>query len=92
MEQWNGGNGGNGGTAVEGERSIAAVARDLAVRPDQLRKWKLEAIARGEVAADAGRALSAEERVRQLERDLAVVRQERDFLKKATVFFARESP
>ena len=39
--------------------------------------------------AEPARELTERERVRQLERELAVVRQERDFLKKATAFFAR---
>jgi transposase-like protein len=38
------------------------------------------------------RELTDAERIRRLERELAVVRQERDFLKKATAFFAKESP
>ena len=75
---------------VEGERSAAAVARDLGVRADLLRKWKQEQRAAG-LVHDAPRELTEAERVRQLERELAVVRQERDFLKKATAFFARDS-
>lgn len=76
---------------VEGDRSAAAVARDLGIRPDLLRKWKQDQVAAGLVSAPA-RTLTDAERIRQLERELAVVRQERDFLKKATAFFARESP
>ncbi len=75
---------------VEGERSAAAVARDLGMRADLLRKWKQEHLAAG-LVQDAPRELTDAERVRQLERELAVVRQERDFLKKATAFFARDS-
>jgi transposase len=77
--------------AVEGERSIVAVARDLGIRADLLRKWKQEHVTQGLVVPPA-RDLTPEERIRQLERELAVVRQERDFLKKATAFFARASP
>ena len=75
---------------LDGDRSSAAVARDLGIRPDLLRKWKQEALAAGTVPAPA-RALSEADRVRKLEHELAVVRQERDFLKKATAFFARHS-
>lgn len=75
---------------VEGDRSAAAVGRDLGVRADLLRKWKQEQLAAGGGTAPA-RELTESERVRQLERELAVVRQERDFLKKATAFFARGS-
>lgn len=75
---------------VEGDRSAAAVARDLGIRADLLRKWKQEQLRAG-LVQDAPRELTEAERVRQLERELAVVRQERDFLKKATAFFARGS-
>ena len=54
-----------------------------------LRKWKQEQLAAGGAPTEPARALTERERVRQLERELAVVRQERDFLKKATAFFAR---
>lgn len=75
---------------VDGERTASAVARELGIRADLLRKWKQEQLAAGVVTAPA-RAPTEGERVRQLERELAVVRQERDFLKKATAFFARGS-
>lgn len=76
---------------IEGDRSAAAVARDLGIRADLLRKWKQEQLGSGQIQEPA-RELSDAERIRRLERELAVVRQERDFLKKATAFFARESP
>ena len=75
---------------IEGDRTAAAVARDLGIRADMLRKWKQEQVAAGLVREPA-RELSEPERIRQLERELAVVSQERDFLKKATAFFARGS-
>ena len=75
---------------LEGDRSAVAVGRELGVRADLLRKWKQEQLAAGGETAPA-RELTESERVRQLERELAVVRQERDFLKKATAFFARGS-
>jgi transposase len=75
---------------LEGDRSAVAVGRELGVRADLLRKWKQEQLAAGG-GTEPARALTDRERVRQLERELAVVRQERDFLKKATAFFARGS-
>jgi transposase len=75
---------------LEGDRSAAAVGRELGVRADLLRKWKQEHLAAGR-GTEPARELTERERVRQLERELAVVRQERDFLKKATAFFARTS-
>jgi transposase len=66
---------------IEGDRTAAAVARELGVRADLLRKWKQEQRAAG-VGTEPARALTESERVRQLERELAVVRQERDSSKK----------
>jgi transposase len=76
---------------VEGERSAAAVARDLGIRADLLRKWTQDQRATGQLPEPV-RELTDAERIRRLERELAIVRQERDFLKKATAFFAKESP
>jgi transposase len=76
---------------LEGDRSAAAVARELGVGPDLLRKWKQEQVTAGAVQ-ESVRALTEAEQIRQLKRELAIVRQERDFLKKATAFFAKESP
>ncbi len=77
-------------------RSLAEVGRELGVRPDMLRKWKRQAEERaGGPPADMfpgnGKLASAEEELRRLRRELEVVKQERDFLKKAAAFFAKES-
>ena len=80
--------------AVQG--SLADIARDLQVRPEQLRGWS-RLLAKGigqaprEVFPGEGRVPSAEEEVRQLRRELETVKLERDFLKKASAYFARES-
>lgn len=77
--------------------AIAQIARDLDLNPDQLRNW-----ARGlgkwksgpnMVAPDPAKMTEAdfEKEIRRLRRELETVRQERDFLKKATAFFAKES-
>ena len=76
--------------------SLAEIARDLDVRPDQLRAWARQLARRvGQAPRDIfpgeGRLPSAEEEVRQLRRELETVKQERDFLKKASAYFARES-
>jgi len=71
-------------------RALAQVARELEVRPEQLRQWRKQLEAEGAVDP-APRVESAEAEVRRLQRELAVVRQERDFLKKAAAFFAKGS-
>jgi transposase len=75
--------------SLESGRPISQVARELGVRPDQLRHWKQELTRGGEVGPPAGEA--PEQELRRLRRELEVVRQERDFLKKAAAFFASES-
>ena len=72
------------------------IAQDLDVRPEQLRLWERQLTNGGvrpsrPVAPADGGVLSAEEEVRQLRRELETVKQERDFLKKASAYFARES-
>ncbi len=77
---------------TEGRQSIAETARELGVNPNLLGRWKKQANENGTGAFPGkGRLGPLEEEVRRLQRELKRVRQERDFLKKATVFFARES-
>jgi transposase len=74
---------------TEGGRQLSQVARDLGVRADLLRHWKRRLEAEGAVRPRP--AASLEEENRRLQRELAVLRQERDFLKKAAAFFAKGS-
>lgn len=75
---------------TEGRRPLAQVARDLKVRPEQLRGWRKQLEATGAVPPPV-RTETAEEEIRRLRRELEVARQERDFLKKAAAFFAKGS-
>jgi transposase len=74
---------------TESSRPLGEVARELMVRPEQLRGWKRQLEANGQVARVVS-ALSAEEEVRRLRREVEVLRQERDFAKKAAAFFAKD--
>lgn len=76
--------------------ALAQVARELDITPDQLRLWARQtAAARAAQPADVfpghGKRGQLEAEVQRLERENAVLRQERDFAKKAAAFFARES-
>jgi len=75
--------------------SLVQVGRELGVRPDMLRRWARGVDGRpGASERDAfvgNGPLPAEAEVRRLQRENAVLRQEREFLKKAAAFFAKES-
>jgi transposase-like protein len=62
----------------------------LDVRPEQLRAWARQqtgdARATGPIAGE-----TAEQELRRLRREVAVLRQEQAFAKKVAVYFARES-
>ena len=73
-------------------RSIAEVARDLDLSESLLRGWK-QALAAGGVDAFPGKGNppAHEEEMRRLRAEVKRLTMERDVLKKATAFFARES-
>jgi transposase-like protein len=75
----------------ENGKSVGAVARDLDLTETALRSWVRQA------EIDAGRgargALTTDEReeLTRLRRENRTLRMERDILKKATAFFAKEN-
>ena len=73
-------------------KSVGAVAREMDLTETALREWVRQA----EIDAGRGRpgALTTEEReeLARLRREVRTLRMERDILKKATAFFARENP
>ncbi len=75
-----------------GGKAAADLARELNVRRNQLYKWKEQLAGRGEGAFPGhGRRAGREDEVARLKRELARVTEERDILKKAALYFARES-
>lgn len=76
---------------VEEGRSVASVARDLGLNANSLHHWKKQFATDGaEVAFPGhGRLKPADEELRRLKRELQIVTQERDILKKAIAFFAK---
>jgi transposase len=76
----------------EGTRTIAAVAADLGIPANQLHRWRRQHAERGLAAFPGnGTVNSHDEELHRLRRELRQVTEERDFLKKATAFFAKTS-
>lgn len=89
------------------DRSLPAVARDLGVSPQCLRNWynaaqmakkKKPSRQRRSTRSASSEPASAEAEMKRLERELAAARKEieelktdREILKKAAAFFAKES-
>jgi transposase len=72
-------------------KTICEAARDLELTESALRRWVEEA--QSQVSEGPGEKLSQEEReeLRRLRRENQQLRLEREFLKKAAAFFAKES-
>jgi transposase len=77
-----------------GQKSAVQLALELGVRRNQLYKWKEELKGKGETAfrGPGRKPVSQESEVSRLKRELAKVTEERDILKKAAAYFARELP
>jgi transposase len=72
--------------------SVAEAARSLGVHETLLRSWKQALAERGEQAFPGqGHPPAFEEELRRLRAENQRLRQERDILKKAAAFFAREA-
>ena len=77
--------------ARDSDRSIPALAADLGVSSEALRHWLRQD------AADAGRGhadtrtTDEREELRRLRREVKVLQQEREILRKAAAYFAKET-
>ena len=76
--------------AVSSDKSTSQVARELGINGTMLGRWRREAEADGS-RAFRGQGISRDEELTALKRELTRVRKERDFLKEAAAYFARES-
>jgi transposase len=76
---------------VRSGQSIAAVARTLGISDQTLHNW-IKASDQGRLAGASSKPVSAEQmEISRLRAELARTKMERDILKKATAYFAKES-
>lgn len=72
--------------------SVAQAARDLDVHENVLRKWLRELVADPQQAFPGKGVMKPEAaEIERLKKEVAKLRMERDILKKAAAYFARES-
>jgi len=72
--------------------SVAQAARDLDVHENVLRKWMRELAADAQQAFPGKGVMKPEQaEIERLKKEVAKLRMERDILKKAAAYFARES-
>jgi transposase len=73
-------------------KSAAEIERDLGIGAGCLCRWKAKLSQDGPQAFPGhGRLMPEQERMRQLERENEILRQERDILKKAVAIFSHPS-
>jgi transposase len=75
-----------------GAAPAAEIARELSVPRNRLYKWQKEVAKHGGASPGSGRQAEPAAELARLKRELARVMEERDILKKAAAYFAKESP
>ena len=73
------------------QSSCRQIALEVGVNPNMLTRWVREADAGGGKAFPGG-GMPRDEEMARLKRELSKVTKERDFLKDAAAYFAKQSP
>jgi len=77
---------------VNGGKPVSTVASELGIRADQLYRWKREFATDAEQSFRGNGVMRSEDdEIARLRRELKRVTEERDFLKKTAVYFAKEN-
>jgi transposase len=77
-----------------GQKPASELAMELGVARNQLYKWQAQLQRKGEAAfpGSGAKPLSEQSEIERLRRELKQVTEERDILKKAAAYFAKELP
>ena len=75
--------------AAVGDRPKAQIARELGIRVNQLRKWRLD-FEEEERTGVPKRVTTSEDDLGRLRRENAKLKEENEILKEAAIYFARE--
>ena len=75
----------------KGGKSIGAIAKDLDLTETAVREWVRQAAIDGGRGPSGALTTAEREELSRLRREIHTLRMEREILKKATAFFAKES-
>ena len=76
---------------VEGGMNVSRISKDLGVNENSLYKWKRDYLEDQQNAFPGkGKMKPEDEELKNLRKELAIVKMERDILKKAISFFVKE--
>ena len=70
--------------------TLKQLGEDLGVRPNMLSRWRRELETNG-AKAFPGQGHARDEELARLKRELAMVKKERDFLREAAAYFAKDT-
>jgi transposase len=76
----------------DSDRSVASIARDLGIHPNVLYKWRDQFLADPDhTFPGKGKLKPEDEALRKLRREVEILKEERDILKKALAVFSRRA-
>ena len=74
-----------------GDKTASEVARELGIRVNQIWKWKQQLEREAVTGAPARRGRPTDDEMARLRRENTRLKEDNELLKKAAIFFARES-
>ena len=78
--------------ALREDVGFARAAKELGIHPSMLNRWWKQSQGRSQPSAATGGGKSVEAELEEARRRIRVLEMERDILKKAAAFFAKEHP